>query len=212
MMAAMTLWVSGRVLPFFTKARLQVAITPAPALLKPLSMTATWLLIPALIFNYLMPDSVVMKTLLALIALIAAVTHAISLGYMFKVGVKDEPMLWSLYMAYGWIITGYLVLAINQISSMSANWLHAITIGGLLGMILSMMARISLGHTGRKITALRGISIAFILIQLATLIRIGLMSNIGFILAIAMVLVAMMIFLYHYTTILIRPRADGRPD
>lgn len=121
-------------------------------------------------------------------------------------------MLWSLYLSYGWIIVGYALIAIIQFSSATPNWLHAITIGGLLGMIVSMMARISLGHTGRKITALKGISIAFILIQLATLVRIGLISNIGFILSIGMVLVAMIIFLFHYTGILIRPRADGRPD
>jgi uncharacterized protein involved in response to NO len=216
MMAGMTLWVSGRVLPFFTKARLLVPITPLPNKLKPVSMIASWSLIPLLVMSTLFSDAAILKWLLAVTAIVAALTHALILKYTFKAGVKNEPMLWSLYLAYAWIIVGYILLAMNQLTGLYVNWLHSITIGGLFGMILSMMARISLGHTGRKITALKGISIAFILVQLATLTRIGLVSalgaNVSFVVSIGLVLVAMVIFLYHYSGILIRPRADGRPD
>lgn len=89
MMAGMTLWVSGRVLPFFTKARLLVPITPLPNKLKPISMLASWSLIPALVLSYLIPDVLILKVILATLALIAAITHALSLSYMFKAGVKN---------------------------------------------------------------------------------------------------------------------------
>lgn len=211
MMAAMTLWVSGRVLPFFTKARLQTPVITIPTPLKVLSMTASWLLIPALIVNQLFSD-LVFVWILAGTAIIAAATHALSLLRMFRIGIKDEPMLWSLFLAYGWIIIGYALLASSLSDSATPVWLHAITIGGLLGMIISMMARISLGHTGRKIVALKGMSYAFLLIQIAAVMRISQVSLSGITISIVLIVLVLAIFLFHYTKILINPRGDGKFD
>ena len=221
MMAAMTLWVSGRVLPFFTKAKLLTAITPLPKGLKALSMSASWVLIPVLVASVLVPDlinlaapasaSTTFKVIIAVFATIAAITHAATLGIIFKRGVTKEPMLWSLYLAYGWIIVGFILLAVSQFYSATPPWLHAITIGGLSGMIVSMMARVGLGHTGRKIIVLKGMMLAFVFIQLAVIVRIFMISNTGFVLSIGLLIVTLIIFLYHYTHILIKPRADGRP-
>lgn len=221
MMAAMTLWVSGRVLPFFTKAKLQIAVTPLPKGLKTLSMSASWVLIPIMAASVLASNLIdptvsatttsSFKILIAVFAIIAAVGHAITLSIMFKPGVIKEPMLWSLYLSYIWIIVGFCLLALSQFYSTTLPWLHAITIGGLTGMIISMMARVGLGHTGRKILALRGMIWAFTFIQLAALVRIFITSNIGFVLSIGLLLITYTIFLYHYTSILLKPRADGRP-
>ncbi len=221
MMAAMTLWVCGRVLPFFTKAKLQVAVTPMPKGLKALSMSASWVLIPIMAASVLIPNlidasgsataSSTFKILIAVFAIIAAVSHAITLSIIFKPGVIKEPMLWSLYLSYAWIIVGLCLLSLSQFYSVTLPWLHAITIGGLTGMIVSMMARVGLGHTGRKILALRGMIWAFTFIQLAALVRIFVISNMGFVLSIGLLLITFAIFLYHYISILIKPRTDGRP-
>lgn len=215
MMAAMTLWVAGRVLPFFTKMRLQTPITTVPKGIKFLAMSASWLLIPALVLHQLLANQNETQSYtyaLAAIAASATLFHSFTLIRLFKLGIKSEPMLWSLFLAYAWIISGYALLTASLFYSASPNWLHAITVGGLLGMIISMMARISLGHTGRKIVALKGMGLAFILISIAAAIRISPTSLLELSLSIALVIVALLIFLAHYGRLLIKPRADGKLD
>lgn len=211
MMAAMTLWVSGRVLPFFTRARLQTQPPVIPQGLLNLSMTSSWLVIPFLLASQLLDGLYWLNIITATIAAIAAGSQAYRLSLFYRKGVSSEPMLWSLYCAYSWIVIGFSLLAVSLIIESPLPWLHAITLGGLLTMIISMMARISLGHTGRAILALRGIPSAFIAIQLATLIRITLPSTMGYVAALLLVLSAMTIFLIHYLPILIMPREDGNP-
>jgi len=210
MMAAMTLWVSGRVLPFFTRARLQTQPPSIPKGLLNISMTTSWLLIPALVASQIVTDSILLKTLVFIIAIIAATSHGYRLFLFYRKGVTTEPMLWSLYCAYSWIIIGYCLIAISVTVESNVPWLHAITIGGLLTMIISMMARISLGHTGRPILALPGIPSVFIAIQVATVVRISQQTQAGYLLTILILLMAMVIFLRQYLPILIKPRSDGK--
>jgi uncharacterized protein involved in response to NO len=216
MMAAMTLWVSGRVLPFFTRARLQTQPSELPKGLLALSMTSSWLLIPCLILTQLSATNDFIQTdfipiITIVLAVIAAVSHGYRLTLFYRKGVVKEAMLWSLYLAYGWVIIGYLLISLSLILDTTLPWLHAITLGGLLTMIMSMMARISLGHTGRPILALPGIPWLFSAIQLATLVRISAPSITGYLIALLLLLLGMGIFLRHYVFILIRPRADGNP-
>jgi uncharacterized protein involved in response to NO len=49
---------------------------------------------------------------------------------------------------------------------------HALTVGALGGLTLGMMARVALGHTGRPIQARPVMIAAFVLINLAAVIRV----------------------------------------
>jgi uncharacterized protein involved in response to NO len=217
-MAAMTLWVSGRVLPFFTRARLQAAAGDLPKGLLELSMISSWLLIPFFLATQYFESSV-LNILTAAIALCAAASQSYRLVLFYRPGVVQEPMLWSLYLAFAWLIAGYALIAIDLLiglndlqTDVQIPWLHAMTIGGLLSMIISMMARISLGHTGRQIRALPFMALCFALLQLATLIRIfgpTLAPGISYVLAIVCIIFALGIFLFHYGKILWLPRADA---
>lgn len=211
MMAAMTLWVSGRVLPFFTRARLQTPPPVIPQRLLQVSMGTSWLLIPCVLASSLLSEQDTLRLLTACIALVAAISQGYRLSLFYRKGVMSEPMLWSLYCAFAWMIVGFLMIAISMISQTTLPWLHAITVGGLLTMIISMMARISLGHTGRPILALRGIPAVFIALQLAALVRISMQSSEGYLIAIMLLLLSMVIFLSHYTPILLKRRADNKP-
>ncbi|MEH6448933.1 MAG: NnrS family protein [Oleispira sp.] len=217
-MAAMTFWVSGRVLPFFTRARLQAPARDLPKGLLEFSMTSSWLIIPFyLAAQYV--DMTALSIITAMIALCAAVSQSYRLALFYRTGVTQEPMLWSLYLAFAWLIAGYTLIAIDLLmgikdlsTGMQLPWLHAMTIGGLLSMIISMMARISLGHTGRKIRALPYMALCFTLLQIATLIRLigpSVAPEISYMLAIFCIISALAIFLFHYGKILWLPRADG---
>jgi uncharacterized protein involved in response to NO len=217
-MAAMTLWVSGRVLPFFTRARLQAPASDLPSGLLEFSMASSWLLIPFFLLTQFF-DSTALNLTTALIALCAAASQSYRLVLFYRPGVAQEPMLWSLYLAFTWLIAGYALIAIdlfmdisNLQSGVQIPWLHAMTIGGLLSMIISMMARISLGHTGRQIRALPFMALCFALLQVATLIRLigpSLAPGISYVLAILCIISALAIFLFHYGKILWLPRADA---
>jgi uncharacterized protein involved in response to NO len=62
------------------------------------------------------------------------------------------PLLWSLYLAIWSINLGFLLYALRDALAFGvALPLHVFTIGGIGLMTLSMMARVSLGHTGRNI-------------------------------------------------------------
>jgi uncharacterized protein involved in response to NO len=50
--------------------------------------------------------------------------------------------------------------------------LHAFTVGGIGVLTLGMMARVSLGHTGRTMKASNVITIAFVFMNVATLFRV----------------------------------------
>ncbi len=210
MMAAMTLWVSGRVLPFFTRARLQTQPPSIPKSLLTISMTSSWLLIPFLVASQIYAESIFLTIIACILTIIAAASHSYRLFLFYRKGVTTEPMLWSLYCAYAWIITGYCLIALSMAIESNVPWLHAITIGGLLTMIISMMARISLGHTGRPIIALPGIPSVFIAIQVATFVRITQQTQAGYLLTILILLMALTIFLKQYLPILIKPRSDGK--
>ncbi len=209
-MAAMTLWVSGRVLPFFTRARLQAPARDLPKGLLELSMASSWLIIPAYLASHFFDNSA-MNIITALIAICAAAAQAYRLALFYRPGVAQEPMLWSLYLAFAWLIVGYGLIAIDLLIEGQLPWLHAMTIGGLLSMIISMMARISLGHTGRQILALPFMALCFALLQIATLVRLigpSMAPGISYILAILCIILALGIFLFHYGKILWLPRAD----
>lgn len=217
MMAAMTLWVAGRVLPFFTRARLQSPGKDLPKGLLEMSMGSSWLVIPFYLAAQI-TDNTALSIITATLALCAAVSQSYRLAIFYRPGVSKEPMLWSLYLAFAWLITGYGLIAINLILDLSSAsqstqlpWLHAMTIGGLLSMIISMMARISLGHTGRQIMALPYMAVSFGLLQIATLVRLlgpSVSPSMSYVLAISCVIIALGIFLFHYGKILWLPRAD----
>ena len=84
------------------------------------------------------------------------------------------PLLWILHVSYAWIAFGFALLALAafQIVSDSTAY-HALAVGSIAGLILGMMTRTALGHTGRPLKA--GISEIWMysLIQLGAVTRVG---------------------------------------
>ncbi len=78
--------------------------------------------------------------------------HAVQIIGWYTNAIWRKPLLWSLYLSIVWIDLGFLLFAMS-----SFGWapyfvaLHAMAYGGIGLVTLSMMARISLGHTNRSI-------------------------------------------------------------
>lgn len=66
-----------------------------------------------------------------------------------------EPLVWSLHLGYLWLPVGLILLGLSHVSEdVPANaGIHALTAGAMGGMILAVMTRATLGHTGRALMA-----------------------------------------------------------
>jgi uncharacterized protein involved in response to NO len=202
---------AGRVFPFFTERRLPGAAPRRSPLLDRWSLGSFlgWFVADALF-----PEAV----LSGMLALLAAGLHGARLWGWYDRRIWSVPLLWVLYLGYGWIILGLVFQALAAF-----GWLlpflavHAFTVGGIGVLTLGMMARVSLGHTGRPLKAADAVAVSFVLINIAALVRVLLPVVMPswysqFVLVSAMLWIsAFALFLYVYTPILIAPRADGRP-
>lgn len=64
-----------------------------------------------------------------------------------------------MHLSYAWIPIGYLLLALAALKLMSASAaFHALSVGSMAGLILGMMSRMALGHTGRPLLATRHVT------------------------------------------------------
>ncbi|MCJ8295082.1 MAG: NnrS family protein [Colwellia sp.] len=129
------------------------------------------------------------------------------------------PLLWSIHGAMKFICFGLFVLGLSYlIPEVPSNhvW-HLLTIGGMGGLILAMISRVSLGHTGRPLIPPKSMTLAFILISLAALVRTfgpwGLPDKTLLFIDISggLWISAFVIFIIGYAPMLMNARKDGRP-
>ncbi len=131
----------------------------------------------------------------------------------------DIPLLWVLHLGYFWLVVALALKAIWILSGVgwAMNWIHAFTAGAFGTMILGVMTRVALGHTGRQLHVSVAIPIAYGLVSAAALIRTFgpwiTQTHYLDVLGVSATLwvSAFAIFLVVYTPILISPRVDGRP-
>ncbi|HHJ4328623.1 TPA: NnrS family protein, partial [Klebsiella pneumoniae] len=131
-------------------------------------------------------------------------------------GLLRVPLLWSLHLAYAWLAIGCLAVAAWHLGLLEplSPALHALTLGSMGGLILAMLARVSLGHTGRPLQLPRGFVWAFVLLNLAALVRVCGVQHaylLSLWLAAAGWSAAFGMFLWVYGPMLLKPRLDGHP-
>jgi uncharacterized protein involved in response to NO len=200
----------GRVIPSFTDNKLRTHARRWKAI-EWLAPVAT---LGALVAALLVPDS----RATVLLAALAAAVHVIRLAGWYTGKFWSVPLLWILHLGYAWIALGFALLALSAagVSAATGASLHAFTTGGIGVLTLGMMARVSLGHTGRLLEAAPLMTLAFVAINLAALIRVALPLLFpaayaqGMAAAGLMWIAAFGLFAAIYTPILLRPRVDGK--
>jgi uncharacterized protein involved in response to NO len=86
-----------------------------------------------------------------------------------------EPLLVVLHVGYAWLVIGAALLGLTTLGvdvPVSAA-IHALTAGAVGTMILAVMTRTTLGHTGRALTANRVTGVIYILVGLAAVVRLA---------------------------------------
>jgi len=210
MIVLMMVVMGGRVIPSFTdgKLRTQAKRWKAVEWLAPATTLAT---LAAVLVLPVSPFT-------ALIAAAAAAVHAVRLAGWYTSKYWSVPLLWVLHLGYGWIVVGFMLTALGALDMIAPSLaLHAFTAGAIGTLTLGMMARVSLGHTGRMLEPAKIVHLAFGLITLAAAIRVCwpivmpgtyaaaiLVSSLFWMAAFA-------IFVFVYAPILIQPRVDGKP-
>lgn len=127
-----------------------------------------------------------------------------------------HPLVWILHLSYGWIGAGMLLLAAASVGMVTAGAaFHALAVGSMAGLIVGMMTRTALGHTGRTLRAGRAETAMFVLIQLGALARVGaaLWTGLGaglLVVSAACWSGAFALYVLAYLPYLASPRIDGK--
>ncbi len=132
-------------------------------------------------------------------------------------------LLAMLHIAFLWlgIAMGLYALQSLLLLATGTDWLgraplHALGVGFFTGMVVAMASRVTLGHSGRSLTAdrltwaaLGGVNVAAVLRVAAEFLP-GAMNTLNLLAALAW-LAALGPWVWHYAPMLLRPRVDGRP-
>ncbi len=206
---------AGRVIPAFTANAIPDA---RPRRLLPVEIVTFAALIGIAAFDvaashWQLPDG----ALVSLLA-VAAAANTIRLGFWSPLRTRANPLLFMLPLAYAWLPVHLVLRVLAEVGLVApAAATHALTIGAMASLMVAMMMRSALGHTGRMLRANSAEVTVFAAIQLAAAVRVlavilapgwnthaallsGLLWTFGF----AVLFVA-------YWPVLTRPRIDGKP-
>lgn len=136
--------------------------------------------------------------------------------------VLHKPMLWILYLGYLCLAVGLLAAAAHLLGvggvflARDAAHVHIIGMGGFAVLIIGMVTRTALGHTGRPLAldasmlASYWLMVAAVILRLLALWPSAASGPLLHATATAWML-SLALYLYRYVPILIRPRADAAP-
>ena len=128
--------------------------------------------------------------------------------------VAGEPLLLVLHGGILWVCIAFALRGFAALGFISdVVWLHAMGAGGFGTMILGVMSRVALGHTGRPLALPSGLVLAFSLVALAGMLRVAaglgwLDWRLGIYSASMCWSAAFMLFLWRYAPILTGERVD----
>ncbi len=212
LMSTMVTVVGGRVIPFFTTKALDLKPINGNVHLERIITIMMFFSTLAFISSYLFSSSI----LLASCFIITGCLQIFRMKNWQTSKTFSTPLLWSLHLSYLNMGIGFILLGASYISpSISfSTAIHTITVGTIGTMIIAMMSRVSLGHTGRPLQINTLVSISFLLLLSATLFRVllplvGWLMQ-GYLFSAACWAIGFLIFIYYYAPILMRARPDGR--
>lgn len=109
-----------------------------------------------------------------IVALVAgAAVAAQAIGWN-PLAARRNPMLWILHVSYAWIPVGLVLLGLASFGTVARSAaIHSFSVGSMGGMIMGMITRTALGHSGRKVRAGRAEVVAFVLVLLGAGLRVG---------------------------------------
>ena len=108
-------------------------------------------------------------------ALAACAVHALRLARWQGWRVADVPLLWSMHLGYAWLVAAFGLKALAELGGTlpEITWVHAFTVGSLGLMMLGLMTRVVLRHTGRPLQVPPAMVAAYLMVLLAAVLRVA---------------------------------------
>jgi uncharacterized protein involved in response to NO len=172
MLLLMISLIGGRIIPSFTRnwlAKQEAAELPAAfGIPDRVALAATALALASWVVG--VPGIISGPLLIA-----AGIAAAIRLARWRGLATVKEPLLVVLHLGHGWLAIGLVLLGASELTDLvpASAALHALTAGAIGTMILGVMTRATLGHTGHALTAGAGTTAIYTFITLATLARLA---------------------------------------
>jgi uncharacterized protein involved in response to NO len=208
--------IGGRIIPAFTHnwLHLNLGVVPMPKRIAWLDAAS----IASIVLLAASPIVPVPGAIEGLIALVAALLNGVRLLLWRGWRTWRAPIVWVLHLGYAWLVLGLFLMALAdataQVSSVAA--FHALGAGAVGTMILAVMSRASLGHTGRPLVAAPLVVGAYWLVTLAAALRVagslaGAQLYAGFLVSAGLAWIAAFgIFALVYAPILTTPRVHTK--
>lgn len=163
--------VGGRIIPSFTRNWLVKQGVKARLPEQPDRYDAATIAVSAasLILWLLLPHDRMTGAALATAALLQAGRLARWRGS----ATLADPLVLVLHLGYAWLALGLLLLGLSVLvpGIPRTAAIHVVGVGAIATMILAVMTRASLGHTGRELRATAPVTAAYAFLGLATLVR-----------------------------------------
>ena len=89
------------------------------------------------------------------LALACAGVHGVRVARWRGWRVADQPLLPAMHLGFAWLLLAFVLKAMADLGAAvpPGAWMHAFTVGALGMMMLGLMTRVSLRHTGRELAA-----------------------------------------------------------
>lgn len=212
LMISLILLMGRRVIPFFIERGVDYTVSVT---------NRTWVDVSSLVLMlvfWVVEVFFVLPVFSALLAGALFLLHGLRLFDWHTPGIWRKPLLWVLYLGYGWLTVGFGLIALAKAGGVNPMLaIHALAYGGIGMMTLGMMARVILGHTGRNVSAPpASVTPMFLLLFAGALARVvvPMLMPQAYVawMGAAQVLwiAAFVLFTFVYAPYLVLPRVDGR--
>lgn len=164
--------IGGRIVPSFTANALrkrgddvEVRSNPVIEKLVMISMAA------AAAADLLSPGG----TIAGGLALVASILLALRMRHWQTLRTLGDPILWILHLGHAWLVVAFACSAVAGLTGLvpAGATLHAFTSGAIGTIVIAMMTRVALGHTGRELKASPATVAAYLMVNGAALLRIA---------------------------------------
>lgn len=108
-------------------------------------------------------------------ALACAALHAVRVARWRGWRVTSDPLLGAMHLSFAWLVIAFALEALAALTGAvpAGAWLHAFTVGSLGLMMLGLMTRVVLRHTGRPVRAPRAMRLAYAVMCAAAALRVA---------------------------------------
>jgi uncharacterized protein involved in response to NO len=163
--------IGGRIVPSFTRNWLvRSGATDLPEPMGKFDTIALAALVIFVVAQITVPD----QPATSYLALLAGGLHGLRMLRWKGWSVVSEPLMWVLHLGYAWLAVALILIGLSGITDLvpATAAIHALTVGAFGTMIMAVMTRASLGHTGRELAATPATTAMFVLITIASLSRV----------------------------------------